>query len=243
MEEIDLKEVFQIFIEKKLKIIFITMLFILAGIIYSLFIVIPKYESSTTLLLSTNANSKSYEKNDSLIAQEGITTTDITINSKLVSTYSVLVKSDRIIRKVISNLKLDETEEEIRKNVTVTAVSDTEVIKISVQNYNPVTSAKIANEIASVFTETIKEFFGIENIHIVDYAETSDEPCNVNHIKDVAIFMFIGLVISAFYIFVLTLVDTRIKSTEEIERKMGLTVLATIPIYEENEERKERRKK
>lgn len=225
MEEIDLKELFQIFWDKKIHIIIITLIFAVLGVIYTLTFVEPKYQASTTLLLAVDSSSEK-------VTAETITTTDVTLNSNLVSTYSELVKSNKIIRTVISNLELDMTEEAVRKSVKVTAVSDTEVIKISVQNEDPVQAAKIANEIANVFIDTIKEFYGIENVHVVDEAEIEEEPCNVNHPKDVVIFTFIGVVVAGMYVFIDYMLDTSVKSIEDIERMIGVRVLAAIPIYE-----------
>ena len=237
MEELDLKELLEMFWEKKLQIILITAIFITIGVVYSLGFVVPKYQSTTTLLLATNSSADS-------TGTSSITTTDITVNSKLVSTYSDLVKSDKVIRQVISNLAIDADEEEIRNSVSVTAKSDTEIIEINVKNEDPVLAAKIANEIAKVFIDSIiKEYYGMENVYIVDEAEIETEPYNVNHIKDVAIFAFIGIVIASIYVLIINMLDTTIKSSEDIEKITGLTVLATIPIYEIIDDKNKRKRR
>ena len=237
MEELDLKELLEMFWEKKLQIILITAIFITIGVVYSLGFVIPKYQSTTTLLLATNSSSDS-------TGTSSITTTDITVNSKLVSTYSDLVKSDKVIRQVISNLAIDADEEDIRKNVSVTAKSDTEIIEINVKNEDPVLAAKITNEIAKVFIDSIiKEYYGMDNVYVVDEAEIETEPYNVNHIKDVAIFAFVGIVIASMYVLIVNMLDTTIKSSEDIEKITGLTVLASIPIYEAIDDKNKRKRR
>ena len=237
MEELDLKELLEMFWEKKLQIILITAIFITIGVVYSLGFVVPKYQSTTTLLLATNSSSDS-------TGTTSITTTDITVNSKLVSTYSDLVRSDKVIRQVISNLAIDEDEEEIRNNVSVTAKADTEIIEIKVKNENPVLAAKITNEIAKVFIDSIiKEYYGMENVYVVDEAEIETEPCNVNHIKDVAIFAFVGIVIASMYVLIINMLDTTIKSSEDIEKITGFTVLASIPIYEAIDDKNKRKRR
>lgn len=225
MEELDLKELLQIFWEKKAQIILIIAIFAVIGVIYTLAFVTPKYQASTTLLLATNSSSNK-------TATESITTTDITLNSKLVSTYSKLVESSKIIRKVISNLSLNIDEDTLKKSISVTAVEDTEMIRIAVKNEDPVLATKIANETASVFIENVKEYYGIENVHVVDEAEIPQQPSNVNHKKDVIIFAFIGIVIAVMYVLIANMLDTTVKSEEDIEKISGLTVLATMPIYE-----------
>ena len=237
MEELDLKELLEMFWEKKLQIILITAIFITIGVVYSLGFVVPKYQSTTTLLLATNSSSDS-------TGTTSITTTDITVNSKLVSTYSDLVRSDKVIRQVISNLAIDEDEEEIRNNVSVTAKADTETIEIKVKNENPVLAAKITNEIAKVFIDSIiKEYYGMENVYVVDEAEIETEPYNVNHIKDVAIFAFVGIVIASMYVLIINMLDTTIKSSEDIEKITGFTVLASIPIYEAIDDKNKRKRR
>ena len=236
MEELDLKEILQIFWEKRVLIILIVAIFMVAGVIYTVGFVTPKYESVTTLLLATNSSSDK-------LGTESITTTDVTLNSKLVSTYRDLVKSDRVVRNVISNLALDAEEEEIKKNVNVTAKSDSEIIEITVKNEDPVIAAKIANEIAKVFIETVKEYYGMENLHVVDQAEVEQQPANINHARDVVIFAFIGIVIALCYVLIANMLDTTIKSEEDIEKTLGLTVLTTLPLYDGNDEKSRRRNK
>lgn len=231
MEELDLKELLQIFWEKKIHIILIVAIFAVIGVIYSICFVVPKYEAATTLLLATNSSSSATATG----AGTEITTTDVTLNSKLVSTYSVLVKSDTAIRKVISNLGIDETEDSVRKSISVSAKADTEVIEITVKNEDPVIAAKIANEIANVFMENIKEFYGIENVHVVDKAEIEETPYNVNNIKNIVIFAFVGIVVSAMYVLLANMLDTTIKSSTDIEKVTELAVLASIPIYDMSE--------
>lgn len=236
MEELDLKELLQIFWEKRIQIILITAIFLTIGVIYSLAFVTPKYQSSTSLLLATNSSSES-------TGTQSITTTDVTLNSKLVGTYSKLVESSKVIRQVISNLGIDEEEDKIRKNVSVSAASDAEMIEISVKHEDPVVAAKITNEIAKVFIEEIKQYYGMENVHVVDEAEVEQEPYNINHTKNAIIFTFIGIVVSSMYVLVANMLDTTIKSSEDIEKIAGVTVLASIPIYETALEEKSKSKR
>lgn len=224
MEELDLKELFDIFWNKKIQIILIVAIFIVIGVIYTVGFTTPKYSSYTKLILAKSNNSEAVTNT--------ITATDLTVNSKLVSTYSELVKSKNILRTVISNLNINIEEENLRNNVKVSSVKDTELIEITVTNENPIYSAKIANEIAKVFIEKVKGFYNIDNVQVVDEAEVSDVPSNINHKKDIVIFAFIGLVVSAMYVLIANMLDTTVKTAEELEKEFKLPVLATIPIYD-----------
>ena len=239
MEELDLKELISIFWNKKVHIVLIVAIFMVIGIIYTMAFVTPKYQSSTTLLLAKVSNTTGTQTQDI----DTITTTEITLNSKLVSTYSELVKSKNVIRTVRANLGINADEEEIRQGVNVSSVKDTELIEITVTNKDAIYAAKIANEIAKVFTDKIKEYYNISNVYVVDEAEIETEPYNVNHIKDVAIFAFVGIVIASMYVLIINMLDTTIKSSEDIEKITGFTVLASIPIYEAIDDKNKRKRR
>ena len=227
MEEIDLKELFNIFWSKKIQIILVVIVFMIIGAVYSIGIKTPMYSSSATLVL---AMAETNEKNKA--TENSITTTDITLNSKLVSTYSELVKSKKVLRQVISNLGIDEKADSLKGKIKVSSVEDTEVIKITVTHENPTYASKIANEITKVFSKEVNELYKINNVYIVDEAEVQDKPSNINHVKDTILFGMIGLVISAAYVFILNMLDNTIKSSEDIEKGFNIPVLVTIPYIE-----------
>lgn len=234
MEEIDLKEIFLMFWKKKLEIILIIAIFAILGYVYTMAFTSPMYTSSTTLVLAgTNSEQE---------GESSITTNDLTLNSKLVSTYSQLVKSNKVVRQVISNLGIDISENELRNNISVSSVSDTELIKITVKTDNPKYSADIANETAKVFTSEVAEIYNINNVHVVDEAEESSVPSNIDHKKDIIMFAAIGVVIAFIYVIIAAMLDTTVKTEEEIERLVNLPVLASIPIYDVAESKKNKRR-
>ena len=223
MEELDLKELVMLFWNKRIKILLIVAIFAVIGIIYTMGFVTPVYTSSTTLLLAKSESSTG--KTDT------ITATDITLNSKLVSTYSTLVQSKSVLRQVISNLGMNLNEEELKKNITVSQEKDTEIIRISVTNEKATIAEKVANETAKVFIQRVADIYKINNVQIVDQAEINTTPSNINHTKDVILFACVGAVIAAMYVIIANMLDTTIKSAEEIEKNFKVPVLASIPLY------------
>lgn len=239
MEELDLKELFEIFWNKKIQILLIVLIFMVIGIIYTMAFTTPMYTSSTTLVLvGTQSATNQGEQTTGTI-----TTTDLTINSKLVPTYRELIRSKDILSQVISNLGISNVdEEELKQNIEVTAKEDTELLEITVSDKNPTYAAKIANEVANVFKEKIaKEIYRIDNVHIVDQAEVESEPANINHTKDLAIFTLVGVVIAIMYVLIANMLDTTVKSQEDIEKTIKIPVLASIPMYAMDMERSKKR--
>lgn len=225
MEELDLKELFNIFWSRKVYIILITIIFILIGVVYTLTMVTPKYKVETSLILAKMETTSETNK-------DSITSTEITLNQKLLPTYSELIKKKIVLRPVIENLGLNISEEALGKNISIKLANDSEIIEITVINENPEYAAAIANEVAKVFTQQVSEIYNINNVSIVDKAEVPDEPYNINHTKDIVIFAFVGIVVAAVYALVANMLDTTIKTSEDIDKHVKLTVLAEIPLYE-----------
>ena len=186
--------------------------------------VTPKYEASTTLVLA-----KAEEKVSNEIST-GITQTDLNLNKNLVSTYRELIRSKTVIRQVMDNLKITDLKENtLKNNISVSSVKDTELIEITVRDENPERATNIANEIAKVFTVQVAEIYNINNVHVIDKAELNNVPYNVHHTKDIAVIALIGAILSIVCIIILSLLDTTVKTQEDIEKVTGMIILAEIP--------------
>ena len=124
MEEINLKELFEYIKERIVMIMAITLAVVAMGCVYSTFLKTPMYKSTSTILLVSDDGTT------------GTTTTqsDVQLNKSLVSTYSELVKSRTVLKTVIENLSLDYEVNELSDKITVSNVSNTEIIKISVED-------------------------------------------------------------------------------------------------------------
>ncbi|MEE0127110.1 MAG: Wzz/FepE/Etk N-terminal domain-containing protein [Clostridia bacterium] len=224
MEELNLKQLINIIWNGKKYIIITIILSVLLGIGYSYFLVTPKYESSTTLVLA-----KAEEKVSNEIST-GITQTDLNLNKNLVSTYRELIRSKTVIRQVMDNLKITDLKENtLRNNVLVSSVKDTELIEITVRDVNPERATNIANEIAKVFTVQVAEIYNINNVHVIDKAEVNNVPYNVHHTKDIVVIALIGAILSIACIIILSLLDTTVKTQEDVEKVTGMIILAEIP--------------
>ena len=98
------------------------------------------------------------------------------------------------------------------------------------------------NEIAKVFSKEVVEIYNINNVHVIDEAEAEQSPSNVNHIRDIVIFAFVGIVIAVMYVLIANMLDTTIKTAEEVEKYIKIPVLASIPMYSSEDERKPMKK-
>ena len=189
MEEIDLKELLNYFVSKIFLMLSIVFVVLIIGFSYDAFIKVPKYKSYTTVLLTTENNT--------------ITSNDIILNKNLIDTYTEIIKSRKVVGKVIDNLSLEYDIETLQKNI---------------------------NETAKVFNAEVIKLYNIQNIGIIDYAEASQKPYNINLIKSIAIYLMIGIILSLAVVFVMFYFDTTIKNVEEVERKLNIPVIGAIPV-------------
>lgn len=217
MEEIDLKEMFDYFKAKFMWVIITLIFVVVAGNVFTILTRVPMYKSSTTIVLVNDNGTGGYNQ------------TEQQLNKNLVSTYAEIIKSRKVLKQVISNLDLNCTAVELSNNITVESVENTEVIKISVGYDDSDKAAQIADEIASVFSAEIRQIYKLNNISIIDKAEKSVSPYNINYLKDNVIYAAIAIVLSCGFIFIMFYFDTTVKTSEEIEKKLGLTVLGVVP--------------
>lgn len=218
-EYMDMKKILNIISSKKIFIALIILLSLVMSYFYSYYYKKPQYNSSVTVLLT----------GDEAQGEKQVTQTDLNLNSGLISTYGSIAKSANVLSKVIENLGLDISVQNLQKNLTVAEIKNTQFLKITVENSNPETAMKIANEISTVFVEQIKTIYNIQNINIIDTAEISNTPCNINHIKDMAIALMAGIFASGVLILILYILDDTIKSEKDIPVNLKLETIGTIP--------------
>ena len=221
MEEINIIELLNYYLKKLPIIIIITLLTLLLGGLYIKKIQVPLYHGTTTIILVQKADGTQ---------AANTTQNELTLNEKLVTTYSQIIKSRRVLEQVITSLGLNTNINKLANKISVTSVSETPIIKISVSDENPEKAVEIANELASVFKKEITKIYNLENISIIDKATIEQKPYNINFAKQMLIYGMIGFILICGIIFVIYYFDNTIKNKKEIETKLNIPVLSEIPI-------------
>lgn len=216
MEEINLKELFDYFIDKIKYIIIATLVCCLIGGIYTKFLTVPMYKSSTTVILGSNQEGT------------GITQSDISINNNLVSTYAEIIKSRRVLEQVQKELNESYTYKELASEISVSSINNTQIIKITVSDNNALNAKIIANLVAKVFTVEVPELYNLDNVHILDVAIEEEDPYNINVAKSSIIGGVLGLVLSSGIFFVIYYFDRTAKSVEQVEEVLQMPILGSV---------------
>lgn len=224
-ETIELRELLGIVLKRKWLIAIVTLLAILAGTAYSLYLVTPEYQSSTTLMVN---GSKGLNAGDIAASFD---LGSINLSQKLVVTYSEIVKSRIVLEQVIAQLELDYTYTELLKMTSAQQVGSTEILKISVTSGKPQLSADIANTISSVFIKEVMRILKVNNVEIIDVAIPMYKAINMRTTLNIAISAVLGLMLGVFLAFLLEYMDHTIKTEEDIEKYLGVSVIGAIPDY------------
>lgn len=175
------------------------------------------YQSETSLYVEPPVNSNQ-------VNYDGILS-----NQKMVKTYTQIIKSRTILMQVKEQLKIDYTFNELQDMLEVASVSDTEIIMIRVTSEYKDEAKDIANAIAQVFIEEIKETMDITNIRVVDEAIVNQNPVSPNTTVNCIIGGGIGFCIGILLAFIIESMNNKIVTHEDVKKYLGIKTLGVIP--------------
>lgn len=226
--EIDLVELFFRVLEN-IKYILLGILVgaLLMGL-YSFVLVTPKY-SSTAKLYVLGAN-------DSVV-----NLSDLQIGSYLASDYQEVFKTWEVNERVLSNLGLAYTYEELQGMLSTSNPSNTRILYITVTSGSPLEAAQMANEYADVVREYIAETMSTEMPNILSTALQPLLPVSPNKTLNILLGALVGALVAVVIIVTAFLLDDKIKSTDDILKYAGLPTLAVVPIQDSQRAEKSRR--
>ena len=142
--------------------------------------------------------------------------------------------------KVISNLDLPYTYNQLDGMLSVTNASNTRMLEITVTSESAQEAADIANEYATVVRDYIAKKMATDKPSIMSTALVPTVPVSPNKTKSILLGALLGFVVSAGVIVVITLLDDTYKTTEDIKKYTGLVTMAVIPLEKSDEPKHQR---
>lgn len=225
MEEIELRDLFFMIMKRMKMIVLIVILSMVTSFVVSEYMIKPEYETFTTLMLGKPAD---YDENNANYSYQ-----DVLTNQKLIGTYAEIAKSKVVLNEVIDGLNLDMSASQLKDIMNISLLNNTEVIKVTVTNTNPQMAARIANETARVFMASVSDIMKIDNVQIIDKAEVPVKPSSPRVKLNVLIAGVLGLMMSLGIVFIVEMMDSSIKTPEDVEKYLNLPVIGMIPKIEE----------
>lgn len=229
--EIDLLEVFSILLSKLWLILSAGLFMALVCFAVSKFLLTPTYESTTKIYILNKTDNSS------------VTYSDVQMGTQLTKDYAELINSRYVLEEVIQKLSLPMEYKQLLGKVSVTTPSDTRIVSITVTDTDPVQAMNIANCIREAASDHIQNVMDIEAVNVVETANMPTEKAGPSVMKWTLIGGMLGVLILCAIILVQYLLDDTIKSSEDVEKYLGLSTLALIPVSEDASTGKKKKKR
>lgn len=214
--EIDLLELWDVFVEHIIPIILAAVLCVAALYAYSSFLLKPMYESTATLYILKQDNGE-------------YTSSDYTLALNVVNDCTYMITSDAVLNTVISDLNLNMSSKSLAKLITTNNPSNTRVIEITVRTDSAVESKRIVDSVCDVAADKISASIGMDSVNVYSKADLQREPCNTFGTKMYALGAVVAAILMYCIYVIKFLINDSIKSPEDVEKYLGLVVLGDIP--------------
>lgn len=229
--EIDILELGMYLLRKAWVILLAAVIFGAAAFGVSEYMITPKYTSTTQMYVLNR------QTNDS------ITTSDLQSSTTLTKDYIELIQSRTVIEAVIENLGLDMSYEGLLSKLDVSGKTDTRIVLISATDENPYMAREIANEIRTIASEHIQNVISVVSVRVVDEANLPTVPSSPSVKKNVLLACLLGAFLVIAILSVKFILNDKIRTAEDIDRYLGISVLGVLPVDGEVLKQKKKRKK
>lgn len=217
---IDLLELFfEILGRWKLVLLAMILCAALTGGYYKLFIR-PSYQADAQIYI-TNTESV-------------ISFSDLQLSSALAADYTKIIKSRTVLKRVINELELDMDFKQLGELIKIDNPEDTHIIHIYVTCNDKKLAKNIANTLLNISIEQIYQIVGNSEPTVIDRAEADAvEELMPSLLKYLVLGAMFGAILVCAMIAVLTMMNTSLKTSEDVEYYLQLPVLSAVPYYTE----------
>lgn len=225
-ETISLKEIFEVIKKRLLLIISITLVAAALAAIISYYLLTPQYENSSQILV-----------NQSNPETGQMTQSDVRTNVELINTYSVIIKSPRILDIVIEELNLNISSSQLAEKLNISSAENSQVVTVTAVDPDPMMATNLANATVQVFEREVPKLMNVDNVNILSEAISPENPSPVspNPLLNIAIAIVLGILVGIGLAFLLEYLDNTLKTEEDIEKHLQLPVLGAVSYISERD--------
>ena len=215
-DEIDLLELFQLFMDNLFLILGLSILGFIIAFGYTTFLVDPTYSSESTVFIQPT------------VKENQVSASDITTNQKLTTTYTEIAKSNTVLDQVWPSFKSTLSKNQIRTALTIKSIGDTQIISFSATTTDPELSMKLVNHVVNVFMMEVKKIMEIDNLTVIDKAQVNEEKVGPNRTLNVVIGTMLGFMLGVGIALLKMLLNRTIQTRYDAEKLLNLPVLGEI---------------
>ncbi|CAD2072704.1 hypothetical protein GCM10007358_08510 [Phocicoccus schoeneichii] len=187
------------------RLVFLPLSFLVVALILTFLFINPKQEVTSQILITDT-------KNGDLDMEERVKA-----HLQIVSTYTEIIKSPRILNEVNERLGNQYDTDKLRKDITVSSRTDSNILNITVKQKSEDEAKEIANTIAETFTEEVNDIVDMAPVEILSEAERLGEKKNANLLKNGILGLVFGFIFAVVLMLLQDMVSKRINSIHDLD--------------------------
>lgn len=214
--EIDLIELFHALVHKLWLIILCGIIGLLAFGGYTKLFVTPQYSATSMIYVLGNDISLSNLAN-------------LDLGTQLTADFETIAKSRAVLEKVIDELNLDMTYQELKSSVTCANPASTKFLQLTVTNSDSELAKEISNTLAEVTSDRVAEVMNTDRPNLMEKAVTPTVPSSPNFLKNMGMGGLLGAAIAIALIIIQFLMNDTIQTEADVRKYLDTNVLAMLP--------------
>lgn len=224
---VDLAHVVKVVWQRIWAVIAVSVFTAVVGFVLAAFIIKPTYSASVMLYV----NNSTFDAGDLGFS---ISSSNLTAAQSLTKTYTVLLKNRTTLERLIKEIDVDYSWEEIYDMIESGPVNETEVMQVTVTCDDPRMAARIANGIAVVLPQRVTEVIEGASMEVVDSAIVDTQKVAPSIALYTAVGFVSGLLLSVVTLIIIALMDNTVHDEEYVIRTFGYPILAQVPSLTES---------
>lgn len=214
--------------DKWKNIVLIVLFFLLISSIYNIFFINKEYEANVKIFIG-----KQKFKN----ITETYNNEEINLYQRLITTYSEVIKSKKLINESIKGSKMNYLQDKYKninydllmENLTVNPIANTQIIEIKYKSLNPQQSYDLLYSITENLISYSKELYPNVNITVLEQVHVNLKPLMNKKLTIIGLGLILGLIVGIGGIIGVMYLNNTYKNQKYLEEEIGLTVIGVIP--------------
>ena len=192
-------------------------LFVLAGILFSLIFIRPQYTATTRIYVLNRTN------------ENTVVSADFQVSNYMINDYKELIKGRNVTQEVIEDLGLRMSNNELSQKITVSSPKDTRILQIEVTDPDPAQARQIADAVREVTSTQLMGIMQVDSVTTIYTANLPQTPSSPNVKMNGIIAGLVGLALAIAIYAIVFIADDRIRTEEDVEQHLGLSIMGVIP--------------
>ena len=214
--------------DKWKNVVLIVLSFLLISSIYNIFFINKEYEANVKIFIG-----KQKFKN----ITETYNNEEINLYQRLITTYSEVIKSKKLINESIKGSKMNYLQDKYKninydllmENLTVNPIANTQIIEIKYKSLNPQQSYDLLYSITENLISYSKELYPNVNITILEQVHVNLNQLMNKKLTIIGFGLILGLIVGIGGIIGVMYLNNTYKNQKSLEEEIGLTVIGVIP--------------